>query len=114
MAKIGINVYTNMDNVIENKNINAIVDNNVIKYIDSDNNKFIVDISNNVLIKENDEFIIKIEFSRNFISIILKEYSKEYIKEIETLAIEHNDNSYYVKYKLIDENIINEYKVKFI
>lgn len=114
MTKIRINVYTNMDNHEENVIHKAIADNDVIKYIDSDNNKFVVDCNKNILMKENDEFIINIDFGNNLISIAMKEYQKEFKKEIKTLAINNDNNIYYVKYKLIDENVINEYQIKFL
>ena len=44
----------------------------------------------------------------------VKEYNKEFFKEIKTETIINNNNIYYVKYKLIDENTINEYKIEFL
>ena len=114
MAKIDINVYTNMNDLQESINIKAIIINKVIKYNDLVNNKFVVDCNNNILIKENSETIVKIDFNKNIISIMLKEYNKEFFKEIKTETIINNNNIYYVKYKLIDENTINEYKIEFL
>ena len=114
MSKIRINVYTNMDNKKENVLINAIKDNNVIKYIDSDYNKYVVNIEGNILIKENKDFFITIDFPNNLIKILMKEYNKEFKKEIETIELNYNNNNYFVKYKLIDEKVINEYKIKIL
>jgi len=64
MSKKRINIYTNMDKIINNDNFDAIVSNNVIKYIDLVNNKFVVDCNNDILIKENnDNKALKTEFS---------------------------------------------------
>jgi len=114
MSKKRINIYTNMDKIINNDNFDAIVSNNVIKYIDLVNNKFVVDCNNDILIKENNDTLVKIDFSKNIISILLKEYNKEFYKEIDTLLINRDNNIYYVKYKLIDENVINEYRIEFL
>ena len=113
MTKKIVNVYTNMDDKIDNIVIDAIVENKVIKYLDREHNKIIVDCDNNILIKENNEYIIKIDFLKNIISVLLKDYNKEFVKEIKTLMINSDNNIYYVKYKLIDENLINEYKIEF-
>ena len=102
MAKIIINVYTNMDNHEENVIYNAITDNNVIKYIDSDNNKFVVDCNKNILIKENNEFNISIDFGNNLITIFMKEFQKSFEKEIQTLAINYDKNIRWNFYKNID------------
>lgn len=114
MSKKKIKVYSNLNEIINNDLIDAIVLNNVIKYIDLVNNKFVVDLSNNILIKETDESVVKIDFNKNIISILLKEYNKEFYKDIETLSLINNDNLYYVKYKLNDENIINEYQIEIL
>ena len=114
MSKKQINVYTNMDGVVDNKIINVIVDNSMIKYIDSCNNKFIVDLSKNVLTKENNESIINILFNENLIKVFIKDFNKEFIKEIKTIELINENNRYYVKYKLIDEDIINIYEIKFL
>lgn len=114
MAKKDIKVYTNMDNFKETNIFSAIVLDNVIKYIDLVNNKFVVDFKENILIKENDESIIKLDFNKNIISIFLKEYDKGFIKHIKTISSNFDNNIYYVKYKLIDENVINEYQIEFL
>lgn len=113
MAKLKINVYTNMDNHKEESIFNAIIVNDVIKYIDSDNNKFSVLLEDNLLIKENDEYVIKIDFIKEIISIFMKEYNKEFFKDIKTLILKKEKNVFYVKYNLTDENVLNEYEIKF-
>ena len=114
MSKNRINIYTNMDKIINNNNFDAIVSCNVIKYIDLVNNKFVVDCNNDILFKENNDTIVKIDFNKNIMSILLKEYNKEFYKDIETLLINKDNNIYYVKYKLIDENVINEYRIEIL
>ena len=113
MAKIKINVYTNMNGIVVEKNIDAIMINDVIKYIEG-NNKILIDIKNNILEKENNDVSIKIDFVNDKIFIFIKELKREFIKNMEVISLENKKNYFYVKYKLIDENIINEYKVKFL
>lgn len=114
MAKQKIKVYTNMDNNIESNTFDAILVNNVIKYIDLVNNMFVIDCSNDILSKENNDTKIVINFKKNIISIFLKEYNKEFIKDIETMFINKEEKKYTVKYRLIDEDIINEYQIEFL
>lgn len=114
MSKKKIKIYTNLNEIINNEVIDAIVLDNVIKYIDLVNNKFVVKINKNILIKETNDSVIKIDFNKNIISILLKEYNKEFYKDIKTLSLSHDNNIYYVKYKLIDENIINEYQIEIL
>ena len=114
MAKIKINVYTNMDNIKENKIFDAIINQRVIKYLDSANNKFVVNCEKNILTKENNEYFIEIDFNKEMITILLKDLGKKFIKEIKTLDINNDNNCYFVKYKLIDENLVNEYEIKFL
>lgn len=114
MAKKHIKVYTKLNEIVNNEIFDAIVLNNVIKYIDLDNNKFVIDYEKNTLLKETMESVIEIDFNKNIISILIKDFNKKFYKEIKTLLINHTNNDYYVKYKLIDENIINEYHVEFL
>ena len=113
MEKIDIQLYTNLNNLEETHNLLAIKDNDVIKYNDLENNKVLVDIKNNIMLRENSDYHFTLDFNNNNIIIKLKSIDKIFNKEIKTLWIERKKNSYTVRYQLIDENIVNEYHLKF-
>ena len=113
MEKVLINVYSILNNVEENNEFFAIKDGNVIEYIDLDNNKMTIDTKNNIIIRENIDYLFKLMFDNNKIEIEIKKLHKIVIKSIKTLSISLTKRSYVVKYLLADENIINEYYVKF-
>ena len=113
MKKTKINVFTNFNNREENNDILAIKDNYLIKYIDLDNNKMVVDMENNVITRENRDYLYKLEFNNNIITVLVKKLNKEFEKKIKTLEISKSLKDYLVRYLLIDEDIINEYYVKF-
>lgn len=113
MEKISISLYTNLNNLEETNNFLAIKDEDVIKYIDLENNKIIVDMKNDIMTRENNDYYFTLDFNQNNIIIKLKLNNTQFDKEIETLFIEKKKNSYTVRYRLIDENIVNEYHLKF-
>lgn len=113
MERKKINVYTKLDNIEENYEIVAIKKDNVIKYIDLSNNIMIIDIINDIIKRENNDYEFIIDFKSNTIEIILKRLKKSFVKSIKTICIEKTKKSYLVRYKIIDESIINEYYVKF-
>ena len=111
--KLKIKIYSELDNVIENEEYFAIKNDNVIKYIDLVNNKMNIDIENDLIIRENNDYLFNIDFRNDTISIFMKHLKKEFTKEIETIKLIKTKNSFEVKYNLIDENIINEFYVKY-
>lgn len=113
MKRTKINVFTKLNNIEENNEFLAIKSDNLIKYIDLENNKMIIDIKNNVIIRENDDYLFNMDFSNNKIIIKMKKLDKEFEKNIKTLVISSSSRKYLVRYLLMDENIINEYYVKF-
>lgn len=112
MSKKDVCVYTNMNSIEKRQYVKAIFDINKIKYFDLQD-KFIVDFDKNMLIKENNESIIKIFFNNSNILIYVKEFNVEYEKEMELLELINNNHAFYIKYRLIDENVVNEYKIDF-
>lgn len=113
MEKINIHLYTKLDNLEESTDLLAIKDNDVIKYNDLENNRIILDMKNNIMIRENSDYHFTLDFNANNIIIKLKSLNKFFDKKINTLWIESKKRSYSVKYCLVDENIINEYHIKF-
>ena len=114
MAKIKILIHTNLNNEENNEEITALIVNSVIKYIDSLNNKFLVDLNNLVLEKENTSSKIKIDFNNKKAFIYVKELRKEFVRDIDIIDTYKNQTDFFVKYKLVEENIINEYNVKIL
>jgi len=113
MEKINIQIYTNLNNLEETCNLLAIKDHDVIKYNDLENNIVIVDMKKNIMTRENNDYQFIMNFNENNKIIKLKEYNKLFDKQIKTLLIEKKNNSYIIRYHLIDEDIINEYHIKF-
>ena len=114
MEKIKIQLYTNFNHKEETEEFLAIKEDDVIKYIDLENNKMTVDIRNNIIIKENSDYHFTMDFNTNNIIIKLKKHNRVFDKPIETLFKETKKETYRVVYKLLDENIINEYHMKFL
>ena len=113
MKKTKIIVYTKLNNIEENNEFLAIKNDNIIKYIDLENNKMIIDMENNKITRENRDYLFNLDFGNNKIIIKLKKLNKEFEKIIKIITISKSNTSYLVRYLLIDENIINEYYVKF-
>ena len=113
MTKLKINIYTELNNIKENEEYLAIKQDNVIKYIDFANNKMIIDINNNIINRENSDFIYQMDFNNNIINIQMKKVKKDFNKEIKTIILKKTNNSFLVRYQLIDENIINEFYIKY-
>ena len=113
MKKVKIRIYSNLNNIEENNEILAIKDNNVIKYIDFSNNKMKIDIENMIIEKENADYLFILKFNDNIIEIVAKKLGKTFYKEIKTLTCDSSKSKFLVRYLLVDENIANEYYVKF-
>ena len=113
MERKKIKVYTKLDNQEDNYEIIAIKIDNVIKYIDLSNNIMIIDMNQDIIKRENNDYRFIIDFIKNEIDIYIKKYQKNIKKGIKTLLMRKNKSSYLVRYSLDDENIINEYYVKF-
>ena len=113
MEKVLIKVYSKLNNIEENNEFLAIKDDNIIEYIDIENNKMIIDTKNNTIIRENNDYVFNMLFNKNVIEIEIKKFHKKIDKCIKTLSISLTKKYYSVKYLLTDEDIINEYYVKF-
>ena len=113
MKEIKIKIYSFLNNIEENNEFLAIKNDNVIKYIDFSNNKIEIDIKNNTITKENTDYIFTLKFDANIIEIYMKKLKRTFTKEIKTLICSLSKKRYFVKYLLVDENIINEYYVNF-
>ena len=113
MKRTKINVYTKLNNIEENNEFFALKDDQFIKYIDLENNKMSIDMENNIIIRENNDYLYNLDFNFNKITITIKKLHKTFIKHIKTMVINKSSCKYLVRYLLVDENVINEYYVKF-
>lgn len=108
-----VKVYSELGKNVENEEYLAIKNNNVIKYIDFADNKMIIDINNNYILRENGDFAYNIDFNKNIINIVAKKLKKEFNKNIKTILLKKTNNAFLVKYHLIDEDVINEFYIKY-
>lgn len=113
MEQVKIKVYTKLNENEEITDFLAIKDDDVIKYIDLKDNKMIIDLKNNIIKRENTDYLFNIDFNKNIIEILAKNLKKTFLKEINTIVTKKTKKSFLVRYKLIDESLINEYYVKF-
>lgn len=113
MKETKIKVYSKLNNIEENNEFLAIKNDNVIKYIDLENNKMVIDIKNNLITRENKDYLFNLDFANEKIVITMKKLDKIFEKEMKIIDISISNSMYSVKYLLTDENIINEYYVKF-
>jgi len=95
------------ENAILNKDKLTYVKNN-IKHTIINKNKDII------LIRENKDFKNILTFSQNrsiLSEYIIKENNLSVFIEIETIKIEKEENRIYIKYKIVESDIIYEYKI---
>ena len=111
--KLKVNVYSDLNKIQESEQYFAIKNDNVIKYIDLTDNIMNIDMDNDIIKRENSDYIFTMDFKNNVININVKHIKKDFIKDIDTIKLEKTDKSYYIKYRLLDENIINEYYLKY-
>ncbi len=113
MKETKINVFTKLNNIEENNEFLAVKSDCSIKYIDLENNKMIIDLEKNTITRENIDYLFNMDFNNNIISITMKKLNKIIEKEIKTMALVNNKKEFMVRYLLTDDEIINEYYVKF-
>ena len=113
MKKTKISVFAKLNNIEENNEFLAIKGDNVIKYIDLANNRMTIDMNQNIIVRENKDYVFNINFDSNKIAITMKKNNITLEKDIKTLVVSKSLKEYLVRYLLTDENVINEYYVKF-
>jgi len=112
-----INGYLNniTDNYYEKINENAILNKNKLTYI-KDNVKHIILFKENevILQRETNEFKNILTFIKNrsiLSEYVVKENNLSIYVEIETLELEYKKDYLYIKYKVIDSEVVYEYKI---
>ena len=104
-------IRLNLDNKLEELEKEVILNNNLITYFDNDI-KMIINLENGEIIRENNEYLSLIKPIDNSIIITLKDHQFIVNKEIKIIDQKIVNNYFYLKYLLVDENIINEYEIK--
>lgn len=112
-----INGY--LKNISENKREiiqeNAILTKNKLNYIKDDIKYTILYKEKEIiLIRENKEFKNILTFSKNrsiLSEYIIKDNNLSIFIEVKTLELIKNDKELYIKYEIVDSNIIYEYKI---
>ena len=84
---------------------------NTITYFDNDI-KMIINLNKGEIVRENNDYHSLIKVSDNKVVITLKSHNIMFDKEIRILDKKIVNNYFYLKYLLVDENIINEYEIK--
>ena len=89
----------------------VIYNDNAITYFDNDM-KMIINLNKGEIVRENNDYHSLIKVSDNKVVITLKSHNIMFDKEIRILDKKIVNNYFYLKYLLVDENIINEYEIK--
>ena len=71
---------------------------------------YLIDLINHKIYRENDDINYEIDFNKE--KIIIKYNNYEFDKRIKILDKNIEKSSFYVKYLLVDEDIINFYEIK--
>ena len=89
--------------------IDFLIKDDIISYF-VDDYKMKVDLINHKIIRENNDINYEIDFNKE--KIVIKYNNYEFDKKIKILDKKIGKSSFYVKYLLVDEDIINFYEIK--
>jgi len=103
-------IRLNLDNKKEEIKKDVIYKDNIISYFDNDI-KMIINLSKSEIEREDNEYHSLIKPLENTIIITLKAHNMKFNKDIKIIEIINENNRFYLKYLLVDENIINEYEI---
>ena len=103
-------IKTNMDNKENIINIDVIINNNIISYFDNDI-KMQIDLKSGLIYRYNNDYHITINPNLECINIELLANKTSFDKNIKIIDYKIKDNYYYIKYFLVDENVINEFEL---
>lgn len=118
IIKINIKGYikTKKNNETIIINTKGIKKDNEISYIhDNINHKIIIKDDIITLTRENNEFLSKLEFTKDIdtkSTFLLKEKNAKVIFNIKTIKIENNSNSITIVYKVLETDELYEYKIE--
>ena len=104
-----MSIKYDLSGIKKNDIIDCLIKDNVITYFDDDY-KMKIDLINHKIYRENDDINYEIDFNKE--KIIIKYNNYEFDKRIKILDKNIEKSSFYVKYLLVDEDIINFYEIK--
>ena len=106
-AHIKYNLYGE----VKDYQVDVIYNNNNVTYFDNDV-KTIIDLKNGIIIRENNEYRYDIDLSKYHINIHLNKENIDLEIRVNILEKKYNSSYLYIKYLLVEENIINEFEIK--
>ena len=89
--------------------IDCLIKDNIISYFDDDY-KMKIDMKNHKIYRENNDINYEIDLKKE--KIIIKYNNYEFDKKIKIMDKNVTNSSFFVKYLLVDEDIINFYEIK--
>ena len=95
MAKVNVKININ-DEIIEEK---GILTENILKLKDKETN-IIFDYNNLILIRENSEYKIKIDFKQNKVEYNLKNTSHKFYTDLTILSLTNHDKQVMINYRI--------------
>ena len=104
-----MSIKYDLSGIKKNDIIDCLRKDNVITYFDDDY-KMKIDLINHKIYRENDDINYEIDFNKE--KIVIKYNNYEFDKRIKILDKNIGKSSFYVKYLLVDEDIINFYEIK--
>ena len=104
-----MSIKYDLSGIKKNDIIDCLIKDNVITYFDDDY-KMKIDLINHKIYRENDDINYEIDFNKE--KIVIKYNNYEFDKRIKILDKNIEKSSFYVKYLLVDEDIINFYEIK--
>lgn len=110
MSKIKIHVYLSQDNnILIDDSLSAVFNNNVIKYDDGVINMF--DLDKLVLERICDDYSLIL----NFIdcTALYKSFESSLLMHLEVFNKVVDSNSVFIRYKVIESNLLCEYKISW-
>ena len=104
-----MSIKYDLSGIKKNDIIDCLIKDNVITYFDDDY-KMKIDLINHKIYRENNDINYEIDFNKE--KIVIKYNNYEFDKRIKILDKNIEKSSFYVKYLLVDEDIINFYEIK--
>lgn len=104
-----MHIKYDLSGIKKNDTIDCLIKDNIITYFDDDY-KMKVDFINHKIYRENEDICYEIDFNKEIIIIKYDKY--EFDKKIKILDKNVEKSRFYVKYLLVDEDVINFYEIK--
>ena len=109
--KKSAHIKYNLYGEIKDYQMDVIYKDSRITYFDNEV-KTIIDLKDGIIIRENDEYRYVIDLSKYHINIHLNKENIDLEIRINVLEKKYNSKYLYIKYLLVEENVINEFEIK--